>query len=270
MKSNGTTNKTSSILENFRSIVFAAVAGFIGFIVISLAGYLFGFIEDSLWSILGGVLLGMAGGAALTAITGDEKNKGYMILFITSMVMGTALAIVSSRIEVVMFNISTRPITLVEVFDHSWSTVFHFREGSVRSDLAGSSAIMGRSGKTSSSQIGTVYVAPVVPDDWKKDQTVFVWAVDQSGRDDLPRRKYWKEKSAKGLRVIGATQENYRKAIAASERIYKLYSAKDAVLVHWTNNADETIHEARMNFLLYNVVFSGIWILLFVILKIFK
>jgi len=191
-------------------------------------------------------------------------DRAALVLGIAVLLVVVTPDIFAWNLEHRLFGTRANGISVAEANQHPWAVVFTFRDGRVHPELGGEADIRAGTMKQGSHVVGTAYAVPVVPEGWTPDQLVPVWAV-ATNRTLVAARRQWAQPAQGGVRVIGGTADDYRKAIAVAERRHHLHAAFDSVLVQWTGDPAAVQAEAWREMTRIVAAASGFWIALMLV-----
>ncbi|MBS0194790.1 MAG: hypothetical protein JSR34_11150 [Proteobacteria bacterium] len=200
--------------------------------------------------IAGSVLL-MHGGYELTAMLWAVLCALVMMVGVTQdatvaivgIVIACAAGIVASGDDTPLFGRTARDVSVAEAAGAP-ANFLHFRDGRVLADKAEAVDIRGGTMRQPTRVLYTLYVAPVVADDWTPDQPVTVFAVTgHPGRDQ--GRSQWARPWRAGFRLGGLNAGEIREGIGRLARHDGIVAAGNAAIIRWTADPEAEAVAAR-------------------------
>ncbi len=149
--------------------------------------------------------------------------------------------ILATGIEIPLFGATVRNIPVAQATAYPGAAIFHFTDGRVLSRADWDVTVYGSTSKsTSSHELYTLGIAPIVGDGWTPDQPITAWAVTSSPNSGMPLTD-WSRPSRAGVRAVSSEVEDLRKAIVNVQERDGLKSAPDAVLIHWLDDPEAAV-----------------------------
>lgn len=182
---------------------------------------------------------GIAGLGMPAGLLDDRKTPFMVVSILSFVVISTAGILAMGMVEHRLWQNTVADIGVAQAGEHAWASGFRFRDGVVRADLAGDATLSARNRR----RLATLYVVPVVPDGWTKEQPVLVWAVATNTTIEA-RRARWQEPCRAGARIVGFNLSDYREAMDDACRHHHITAAGNPVFLDWRPDPENAVSES--------------------------
>lgn len=204
------------------------------------------------------VFVAVLGGFAMMAVARENAVPTWGGLFLCA-----AAGFMATSLQTPLFGGTVEGIPVSEASAHPDAAAFRFIDGRILDQASGSLTVHGgNAGRWS--PLHELRIAPIIGNDWTPAAPVTAWAVSTGPNSGLPRTD-WSRPSRAAVRVVSIEAAGIREAIARTERLYGLRSARNAALLHWLDDPEGAIMSQRLRLLTILGVSAVIWLLLLLI-----
>lgn len=201
------------------------------------------------------VFVAVLGGIAMMTAAQEDVVSLWGGLFLC-----VAAGILATSLQTPLFGAAVRGISVGEAARHPEAATFHFIDGRVLAEAAGSLTVYGGSAGRRS-PLHELRIAPIVGEGWTPAMPVTAWAVSTSPDSGLPRSD-WSRPSRAGVRAVSIEAARIREAIARTERIYRLRPVANAPMLIWLDDPEGAIASQRWRLVKIVGVSALTWLLL--------
>lgn len=164
-------------------------------------------------------------------------QEGFVVGFLGLLIVSGSGIYETGAQDYPLFGSTVWGIPVSDAPAHDSAAVFHFTDGTVRTDFEVELPVYSGTRGTSTYSY-SLYLVPIVPDGWTRETPVPAWAVSVRHAYEFSKAA-WSQPYRAGVRVTSLNSGDFQDTIGEAERIYGLNTAVGAPIIRWMERPED-------------------------------